>query len=179
MQYVGKLLVATPNQKDPFWSKTVIWLYECNQDNYAGLIINKPSAKNCGDLAEHHNIAWRTNVPLFVGGPVNPSALILAHTTEWRTANTQLVTHSNISLSSHVSMLTRLSRGDEPENWRLMLGYSGWAPGQLDRELKDSAGWMVTDFQEELLWDRRRSEVVWHQALDSATQQAVDKLFEI
>jgi hypothetical protein len=49
----------------------------------------------------------------------------------------------------------------------------------LDRELKDSAGWMVTDFQEELLWDRRRPEVVWHQALDSATQQAVDKLFEI
>jgi putative AlgH/UPF0301 family transcriptional regulator len=76
-------------------------------------------------------------------------------------------------------MLTRLSRGDEPENWRLMLGYSAWAPGQLDRELKDSTGWMVTDFQEELLWDRRRPEVVWHQALDSATQQAVDKLFEI
>ena len=179
MQYVGKLLVANPNQKDPFWSKTVVWLYECNQDNYAGLIINKPSSKNCGELAEHHRIAWRTNVPLYVGGPVNPSALILAHTPEWSTANTQHLPHSNVSLSSHGSMLNRLSDGDEPENWRLLLGYSGWAPGQLARELKDSTGWLVTDFQQELLWDTRRPEVVWHQALDLATQQAVDKLFEI
>ena len=179
MQHLGRLLVASPSQKDPFWSKTVVWLYEYNQGNYAGLIINKPSAKNCGDLALHHGIDWTTNVPLHIGGPVNTNALILQHTSDWRTPNTQYLEHSDISLSSHKNMMGRLSQGDEPESWRLMLGYCAWSPDQLERELTLPTGWLVTDFDAELAWSPKRSEVIWHQALDKATNLAVDKLFEI
>ena len=179
MQHLGRLLVASPNQKDPFWAKTVVWLYEYNQGNYAGLIINKPSPKNCGDLAQHHGIKWNTNVPLCIGGPMNPSALILQHTRDWRTPNTQSLDHSDLSLSSHKTMLHRLAQGDEPESWRLLLGYCGWAPGQLERELSHPNGWLVADLDHELVWSHKRPETIWHQALDSATHSAVDKLFEI
>lgn len=179
MQHLGKLLVAMPNQKDAFWSKTVVWLYEFNRGNYAGLIINKPSAKSVGELAQHHRIAWPSNRSLHVGGPMNPGALILMHTTDWHTPNTQVLPQQSVSLSSHNSMLTRLSEGDEPEHWRLLLGICGWQPGQLERELNSSAGWMITDWDADLMWDTRRSEVIWHQALDRATHAAVDKLFAI
>ncbi len=179
MQHLGKLLVANPNQKDPFWAKTVVWLYECNQDNYAGLIINKPSPKTCGELAKHHKIRWNSTVPLHIGGPINPGALILLHSANWRTPNTQYLDHSNVCLSSHATMLDSLSLADEPESWRLILGICGWAPSQLEQELARPDGWMITDFNADLLWDTRRPEVIWHQALDQATHQAVDKLFEI
>lgn len=178
MQYVGKLLVASPNQKDPFWNKTVIWLYEYSQENYAGLIINKPSPKNCGELAHHHNINWDTKVPLYIGGPVNPSALILMHSPGWATPNTQTV-NSSVCLSSHGTMLNRLAQEDQPDNWRLVLGHCGWAPGQLEREIMRRDGWLTTDFDPDILWDSRRPEVVWHQVLDRATHEAVDRLFEI
>lgn len=179
MQYLGKLLVAVPGQKDPFWAKTVVWLYEYNQGSYAGLIINKPSPKTVSELAKHHKIRWNSNRPLHIGGPMNPSALILLHNVGWRTPNTQLLDHSNVCLSSHATMLDRLAMGDEPESWRLILGICGWAPSQLEQELARPDGWMTTDFNADLLWDTRRPEVIWHQALDQATHQAVDKLFEI
>ena len=179
MQYLGKLLVAVPGQKDPFWAKTVVWLYEYNQGSYAGLIINKPSPKTCADLALHHKIKWDTKTPLYIGGPMNPSALILCHSTGWRTPNTQFLDHSEVCLSSHTTMLDRLAMNDHPQSWRLLLGICGWSPGQLERELTRPDGWMVTDFDQDLLWDTRRPEVIWHQALDRATHQAVDKLFEI
>jgi putative transcriptional regulator len=179
MQHLGRLLAASPSQKDPFWAKSVVWLYEYNQGSYAGLIINKPSDKTCEDLARHHGIAWSCNRSLHVGGPVNPSALILQHTTDWRTPNTQYIQHSDLSLSSHKSMLTRLSQGDEPEQWRLILGYCSWAPGQLERELMSSQGWLVLDYNPTRIWDHRRPETIWHQCLDEAAQQTVDKLFEI
>lgn len=179
MKHLGRLLVASPNQKDPFWAKTVVWLYEYSQGNYAGLIINKPSPKTCGELAEHHKIRWSSNKPLYVGGPANPHALILLHTPEWRTPNTQFIDHSEVSLSSHATMLDRLARTDEPESWRLILGICGWNPGQLEKELARPDGWLTCSFDQELLWDTRRSEVIWHQAIDRATQETVDKLFEI
>lgn len=179
MQHLGRLLVASPSQKDPFWSKTVIWLYEYNQGSYAGLIINKPSSKNCGDLALHHGITWTTNMPLYIGGPVDTNALILQHTSDWRTPNTQHLEHSDVSLSSHTHMLARLSRGDEPESWRLLLGYCSWQPQQLERELTLPTGWLITDFDAGLAWSPKRSEVIWHQALDQATDLAIDNLFKI
>jgi putative transcriptional regulator len=178
MRHLGRLLAASPSQKDPFWAKSVVWLYEYNQGSYAGLIINKPSTKTCEDLAQHHGIKWPSNVPLFVGGPVNPSALILQHTGDWRTPNTQYITGSDVCLSSHKSMLNRLSTVDEPESWRLLLGYCTWAPGQLEAELKRT-DWIVADFNSDLIWDHRRPEVIWHQCLEQAAQQTVDKLFEI
>lgn len=177
MQYVGKLLVAPPSQKDPFWRHTVVWIYEWDQGRYAGLIINKSSPKGVRDLAEHHRTPWRGSEPLMIGGPVNPGALILMHTDDWQCSNTMRANNS-IAISSSNEMLRRLSRGDRPEQWRLLLGHATWAPGQLEQEIDKPTGWLVTDWNPEWCW-HTEDDLVWTEAVSQSAADAVDKLFAI
>ena len=47
-----------------------------------------------------------------------------------------------LHLSTSPDLLRRLLEPDPPPRTRLVVGYSGWGPGQLDDELEDGS-WIV------------------------------------
>jgi putative transcriptional regulator len=57
-----------------------------------------------------------------------------------------------------------MAGGSGPKQAWLALGHSGWAPGQLDREMQDNA-WLVVDANAALVFDTD-FDAKWQRALD-------------
>ena len=59
-----------------------------------------------------------------------------------------------------------MAEGRGPRLSMLALGYAGWAPGQLDREIQEN-GWLTVPADEELVFD---------EAQDGKWERAVGRL---
>ena len=69
-----------------------------------------------------------------------------------------------MALTASMEILKDMAGGSGPRRAWLALGHSGWAPGQLDREMQDNA-WLVVDGDAELVFDPD-FDAKWQRALD-------------
>jgi putative transcriptional regulator len=134
------LLVATPPLTDPHFDRTVVYVLEHTPDGAVGVVLNRP----IDDHAPGELSAWTTLMShpgtLFVGGPVDESALIaLARLHEPVDGAWSQVTDG---LGSIDLMLDPDEVAARVLDLRVFRGYSGWGPEQLDEELAEGA-WMV------------------------------------
>ena len=143
----GRLLLATPPLEDPNFDRTVIYVLEHHDEGALGLVINRPSPEELGDALS----AWTAVQPdpstVFVGGPVEPDALIaIARMREAAAADAD---------PEHLAPLSGdLASADlaaDPDDvipsisaLRVFRGYAGWGPGQLEGEIEAGA-WLVLD----------------------------------
>jgi putative transcriptional regulator len=58
----------------------------------------------------------------------------------------------NLYLSTSPDLLRRLLEPSPPPMARLIVGYSGWGPGQLEAELEASA-WLISDVDRDLIFN--------------------------
>ena len=134
----GQLLIAGPALLDPNFRRTVVLVGEHSEDGALGLVLNR-SSETTVDEAVPELIAIVDGVEqVHVGGPVQPSAIVvLADFVEPDRAGS-LVLDSVGFLPSEVDPdeLGELRRA------RVFAGYAGWGPGQLDSELEDGS-WIV------------------------------------
>ena len=136
------LLVSMPNLNDPYFSKTVILLCEYTDETAFGVVINNPSHIQVRDLlAGDDALLETTDLPFLVGGPVQPEFMWGVHSNDFDGESTTHVT-SDIYMSSIQEILLSLSIGSGPAIYHLGFGYSGWGPGQLDREIREGAWWV-------------------------------------
>ena len=180
---IGTLLVAPPAQEDEFWYKTVVFIYEQNKNSTIGLVLNKPSDRSVQELAEHHGFNYNGSDLLYIGGPVNPNALVMLHTEDWACSNTMQI-GSDFRVSSDKTMLERLCKGDTPRKWRLFLGMSGWGPHQLEGEIAGvppwtkKKAWLTAPASESIMFGNEPTKV-WKKAIDLAAETAVQNYFTI
>ena len=66
-------------------------------------------------------------------------------------------------LSTSPDLLRRLLEPSPPARTRLIVGYSGWGPGQLEAELKESA-WLISDVDRDLIFNTP-PERMWETAI--------------
>lgn len=180
---IGQLIVAPPAQHDEYWGNSVIFLYEQTQQSTVGLILNKASDRSFKELAEHHGLHFKGNDLLYIGGPVNPNALVMLHTDDWSCTNT-MTAGNGLSISSDRTMLQRLCVGDRPKRWRLFLGMSVWTPNQLQCELQGippysrKTAWLTAPADPELVFDGKPDRM-WKKSIDLAAEEAVQNYFSI
>ena len=55
-------------------------------------------------------------------------------------------------MTSKQSLGAALTAGRSPSELRIFIGYAGWAPGQLEREVRRS-GWFIFDYDEGIVFD--------------------------
>lgn len=183
MNMVGKVLVAPPAQDDNFWSRSVIYIYEQNLNSISGLILNKSSDRTVSQLAEHHDLGYNGDDLIYIGGPVNPSYLIMLHSDEW-TSNNTIHVLKEISISSDHNMLKRISDGDRPERWKMFLGMSGWSPNQLEGEISGhhpwnkKKSWLVAEPNMDIIFEKNPDKM-WKKAIDLAVQEITESYFAI
>jgi putative transcriptional regulator len=135
MNLNGNLLIAPPAIRDSFWVKTVIMITEHHSSGSIGLMLNKRSSYSIAEIGERLDLELNFPGFVYIGGPVSTSVITILHTNEWQCDNTRRI-NKQFSLSSSEDMLTKLSNGNTPQKWRLFAGLSGWAPNQLNLEIK-------------------------------------------
>jgi putative transcriptional regulator len=134
----GKLLVASPALVDPNFARSVILITEHNEDGAMGIVLNRPAGAAVEDVAPEL-AAVTGDGPVFIGGPVQPQALVvLAEFSDPEAAAWIVVADVGfVAAEADRNDLERAIR-----RGRVYAGYSGWGEGQLEAEL-DEDSWIV------------------------------------
>ncbi len=150
----GHFLVASPAVHNPPFDQVVILLLRDDADGTLGLIVNRPTARQIGPF------------PIFQGGPCQPDGPLMLHgQPDWLGSSPQQWKREiapGICVGDD-SDWNRATEATDPaqQRVRVFLGYAGWAPGQLERELTAGAwkvapatGRLLFDTPAATLWDR-------------------------
>jgi putative transcriptional regulator len=136
------LLVAHPQLQDPNFAATVVLAVRVDEGGPIGVILNRPTTIALESVyPDRADVAGRKDL-VFLGGPVRPDALLFAFRSATRPPQGMLVVE-DIYISGYSLVLDELLK--HPENaaeQRFFVGYSGWAEGQLEAEIKQG-GWYV------------------------------------
>jgi putative transcriptional regulator len=167
----GQFLVATPEMGDPRFRESVILMVRHSKDGAMGLIINRPAGEqklsrilqDLGDSGE----GVTGNLPLYLGGPVQPELGFILHTTDYRRAGI-IDVNGTVAVTATKEIIRDIAAGNGPNKFMLIFGYAGWGPGQLEGELKRNA-WYTTPFDLPLIFDTDRDRV-WERAVERRTR---------
>jgi putative transcriptional regulator len=169
-------LLSMPQLVDPNFNRTVVLLCShTEKDGAFGVVVNRPLMTS-GRVTVNLDPPASTDreLQLWVGGPVEPhrSWILIGHDGEPDDIGTAIT--DNLYLSTSPDLLRRMLDPDPPPLARLIVGYSGWAPGQLEAELSASA-WLMSDVDRDLIFSTP-SDRMWETAIrrlgaDPATLQ--------
>jgi putative transcriptional regulator len=163
------LLLAMPQLADPNFSRSVVLMIEHSDQGSFGLVINHPSPIKATELLDSLEMHWRgeDSAVVWAGGPVSPSTGWVLHepvgAAQAGIGGTIEIT-STISLSTSPDRLRAIAN-QPPRNVRLLLGYSGWGPGQLAQEMARGA-WLHTEADPQLVFETPADEI-WEAAMRS------------
>jgi putative transcriptional regulator len=134
----GKLLVASPALVDPNFARAVVLITEHNEDGAMGIVLNRPAGAAVEDVVPEL-AAVTGEGPVFIGGPVQPQALVvLAEFSDPEAAAWIVVADVGfVAAETDPDELERAIR-----HGRVYAGYSGWGEGQLEAELEEDS-WIV------------------------------------
>jgi putative transcriptional regulator len=128
----GQLLIAGPGLLDPNFFRTVVLVIAHSEEGALGLVLNRPSETTVGEAVIELDALLESDSALYVGGPVQPSALIVL-------AEFDDPTEAALLAFEDVGVLASGAPEAGPpavRRGRGFVGHSGWGPGQLDEELE-------------------------------------------
>ena len=161
----GELLIASPELPAPF-DHAVILMAQHNRDGAFGIVINHPAGSRpiaevlTAMSADASGVS--KNVMLFLGGPVSPEIAFVVHTTEYHRPGT-IDIDGRVALTGAAEVLRDIGLGQGPRKSLLAFGYAGWAPSQLENEIKVGA-WTTVAEDPALVFDDDRAKV-WADAV--------------
>ena len=163
----GKLLVATELVQGELFAKTVVLLLHYDGTGAFGLVVNRPTDVEPGELlADEEAIAGYSGT-LFWGGPVHMDSLRALLLTDDPPKEAEEIIES-VYL---VSFEDALGQGPaDPAALRLFIGYAGWAPGQLDYEMARGS-WRVLPATGELVF-AEAPDKLWQRLAPAQEQRA-------
>lgn len=144
-----------PHLLDPNFRRTVVLLIHHDANGTFGLVLNRTTDLTAPSLCSSLEIDWRGAPDHAVdwGGPVAPETgwVVFDETFEIQTAEEVKSLGEGVSFARSLEVL-RLIAGAPPERLRLLLGYAGWGPGQLETELSQGA-WLLAPLRREVVFD--------------------------
>lgn len=146
------LLLSMPQMQDPNFARTVVLLCEYGADGAFGLVVNRPTAMPATEMVRlQPPVQGGNDLPLYIGGPVQPERgwILVAEPPD--IAEFQTI-QDGLHLSSSPELLRRVLEQRPAPRARVIAGYAGWGPGQLDDELAQSA-WLIGDVDLDLIFD--------------------------
>jgi putative transcriptional regulator len=134
----GNLLIAAPGLLDPNFWRTVVLVGEHSEEGALGVVLNRTSETPVDEAVPELAELVDEMGDVHVGGPVQPSAVVVLADFAEPPDPDALVVDSVGFLPAEVDpeSLGPLRRA------RVYVGYAGWGPGQLDDEL-DEGSWII------------------------------------
>lgn len=153
---VGKFLVAMPSLGDPNFQRSVVLLGAHSIEAGAfGLVVNRPIDVELPEILGELGIESPTSeLPrVLAGGPVEPShGFVLFEPGNLAPGEDDLVLPGGLNVSGSADTLTSFTNGTRPGRYSLILGYSGWFPGQLETEIEENS-WLVVPLKTSIVFD--------------------------
>ncbi len=161
----GALLVATPDLVGPTFQRSVIYLVSHSAAGSLGVVLNRPSETPVFNvLPQWTSLAARSQV-IFVGGPMRPDAAMCVGVAATGGRMSELRGIAPIAgpvclvdVDADPTDLASSLRGI-----RLFGGHAGWAPGQLDGEVRRGSWFVVPGLPDDVLVPPRVD--LWFQVL--------------
>ena len=160
------LLLSMPQLLDPDFSRTVVLLCKHGEEGAFGLVMNRPLLTT-GRVVVNLDppVSTQRELEVWVGGPVEPerSCMLLGGPAYEQELYSGMVVAEGLSVSTSPDLLRRLLEPHPPVDTRLIVGYAGWGPGQLEAELEESA-WLLSDVDRDLLFTTPPDQM-WERAI--------------
>lgn len=161
----GIFLVASPSLRDPNFRQTVVLLCEHGKDGALGVVVNRPTAMHLSEALPQVPILEGQRHVLFSGGPVQPNQVLLLYRLMERPSDSHHV-FDGVYLGGDMSTVERLlTKASARETFRAYIGYSGWAPGQLENEMK-TGSWLTLPADPAVVFEKE-PEAIWPDILRS------------
>ena len=157
----GQLLLDSGQLSGSFFQHTVVLICQHDAEGAFGLMLNRGTGKSVGDMIVADLPEALKECPLYVGGPVQPSALSFLYSDPLLPdANVM----ANLSLGHSIEELVELGEGLSPvRKIKMFAGYAGWSPGQLEGEMTRKS-WLTYPASLELVFDTAPEEL-WRNIL--------------
>jgi putative transcriptional regulator len=143
-----------PAMSDPNFSRTLTFICEHNERGALGIVVNRPIEVTLAALFRQVEIALPDSPlgeqPVFFGGPVQFDHGFVLHRPvgEWKST----LPVGEVGLTTSRDILEAMAAGQGPRQQLVALGYAGWAPGQLEDEIKRN-GWLTVEADTDLIFD--------------------------
>ncbi len=150
----GKLLVAAPSMPANVFRESVILMIEHDANGAMGVIVNKPISRLAKarlfdrlGLPQEHGTG---EIDIFYGGPVERRIGLVIHDGTFRGDGTQPVA-DGIAVSPERPVIEAMAVGKGPKKFLFATGYAGWAPGQLEAEMKRQ-DWLTAPADQDIVF---------------------------
>ncbi len=149
-----QFLIAMPAMADPYFSGTLVYICEHNEEGALGIIVNRPIDMTLAALFEKIEVPLDApgfdRMPVYFGGPVQTDRGFVLHRPVGGWQST-LAVNAQVGLTSSRDILQSVGRAGDPGEIIVTLGYSGWSAGQLEDELASNA-WLTVPAKPEILF---------------------------
>lgn len=146
------LLLSMPQMADPNFAKTVVLLCDYTEEGAFGLIVNRQMAEPAWQLIKTRpSVRVDPDLRLWIGGPVDPQRTWVLMAEPQGPDDEQREICPGVLLSVSHDLTLELLQSPPSSKSRVLVGYAGWSPGQLDQEIAASA-WLTLDVDPQLIF---------------------------
>jgi len=165
---IDQYLLATPSIKDPLFASSMVYICDHSEEGSMGMVVNHLSDQNLGSIFKQLHIKCVDlnilDIPVFIGGPVNLQQGFVLHTpfSQWEKT---LHVGQGVCLTSSKDILEAIAKDEGPEQFLVLLGFSGWSAGQLEQELQHNS-WLTAVASEQITFNQNIDQK-WQMAFDT------------
>ena len=168
----GYFLISETELQDPNFHQTVVLLIQHNTSGAFGLVVNRTSPATLGTLVEDFSNLPAGNLPVYIGGPVDQMYLFVLHSGLPGGVQSEHATEpvEGVIFEPDFTIIADFLankwpglKSEERPHIHLYAGYSGWAPEQLEGELKLKS-WVIYPAVPEIVFSGNPEEG-WRDAL--------------
>ncbi|MGZ5220537.1 MAG: YqgE/AlgH family protein [Chitinophagaceae bacterium] len=157
----GILLIADPFLKDPNFLRTVVFLCEHREEGSFGFVLNRKYENTLDELIPE---VEGFKLPVFYGGPVQMDTIHFLHQYPVDIPGGEEVMKGIYWGGDFTKAVEMIKNGEMYfKKIRFYIGYSGWANGQLDTELKEKS-WLTVKANRKLIF-QTSAEEIWKESL--------------
>jgi putative transcriptional regulator len=151
----GRVLISDPFLNDAYFKRSVVLLTEHNSKGSVGFVLNKPVDVGIDEILADFP-ALDTGIS--VGGPVGTNSVHYIHGLGNIIPNSVKIM-PDIWWGGDFDCVKELikSRSLDSNQIRFFVGYSGWEPKQLEREISENS-WVVRELDSALIMNSRSRE---------------------
>lgn len=132
-------LISKPSFVDGgIFEESVVFLLEDGDEGSFGIILNKDTGKNLGEVDKSFSEGALAEVPLFIGGPIEKEKISLA---VWQDDGSE---RGCFSFGVDAEKVGKMLEEEEDVEVVAFMGFSVWSSGQLQKEM-DSNFWIVAE----------------------------------
>lgn len=149
-------LIAMPSLDDPYFSRSLTYICEHNDNGAMGLVINQPTSMNLKQLLEQTDkdaivLPEKAEQIVLAGGPVSQERGFVLHSSQGGWSSSLALTDT-LMVTTSKDILSAIGNTNGPEKCLVTLGYAGWTAGQLEDEIQHNS-WLTIEADETILFD--------------------------